>query len=142
MMSSSVLVVDLEDTRLQLDSSLHYVGCSIEGSAMLLPVIPPPVLEGTKHVEVSIHSLMPFSGHCIHVRLPSVVATWSGAPSMRVSVATISNKHLPLPQSLIQTVSANGKIGPLACRIRTIDPHNPSSLDADLNLIPEVTFQA
>ena len=137
MTPQAVLVVDLEDRWLQLDPSLHYVGCSIEGSTMLLPVMPPPVLEGTKDFEVLIHSLMPSSGHCLHVRLPCVVATRSGAPSMRVSVATISNKHLSNPQSLIQTVSANGEIGPLTSRVRTIHPDNPSSLDADPNLIPE-----
>ena len=140
MTPQTVLVVDLEDRWLQLDPSLHYVGCSIEGSAMLLPVMPPPVLEGTKHFEVSIHSLMPSSGHCIHVRLPGVVATWSGAPSMRVPVATISNKQLSILQSLIQTVSANGEIGSLSCRIRSIDPDNPSSLNADPNLIPEASM--
>lgn len=65
--SKSVSVLDLEDCWLQLDPSLHYIACSIEGSAMLLPMVSPLVLEGTEDLEVSIDSLVPCPCHCYHV---------------------------------------------------------------------------
>jgi len=59
--SQSVSALHLEDAWLQLGSGLHCVGCSTEGSAMLLLAMPPLALEGSKLFEVSIDC---FSHQC------------------------------------------------------------------------------
>ena len=136
-LSQSVSVLYLVDAWLQLDSSLHYVGCSIEGSAMLLLAMPPLVLEGTKHFEVSIDCLMPSSCLCKHALQSSIVASRSEAVSVRVTVDAISNKQLSRAECLVQCISANAQVSVPTSRVGTIDPHNPTSLDADSNLVPE-----
>jgi len=140
MISKSILVHDLKCGRLHLDLGLHNVGHCHESQAMLGSVVTPTILHGTKLLEEAIDCLMSCSCHCLHVLLSCVVATRSETPAMRILVATISNKQLIIHQSLIQSVSANAEIRPLASRVRTIHPYNPASLNADANLIPEASM--
>ena len=141
MILQSVLVAHLEDGWLQLNLSLHYVRCSIENNSMLLPVVSPLVPQGTKLFEVSIDCLMPSSCHIKHVLPSSVVTIRSEALTVLIFVDAISNKHLFTAECLVQTISANAQVSPPSCRIRTIDPNNPSSLDADPTMLSKLVRQ-
>ena len=104
---------------------------------MLASVVSPAILEGSKLLEDSIDRLMSSSCYSHHVLLSCVVASRSEAPTILVLVGAIRQKLLPRKQGLVQSVPADGQIRPVATRVRTIDPHNLTSLNADRNLIPE-----
>jgi len=80
------------------------------------------------------------SSNCFHVLIRIVDTSWSKRPTIAIFVGAIGKEDFISSQSFIQTISADSKVGPVAWSIGTIDPNNPTSLNADTNLVPETSM--
>jgi len=132
-----IIIVDLKGRIFDLDHGLNNVGNSTEDLAMLGSVMAEAVSQTMELLEETIDGLMAGSSNCFHVLIRIVKSIRSERPTIAITVGTIGKKEFIRSQCFIQTISADGKIGPVSWSTGTIDPDNPTSLNADANLMPE-----
>jgi len=132
-----IIIADLKGRIFNFDHGLNNVSNSTEDLAMFGSVMSKAILQATELLEETIDGLMVRSGNCFHALIRIVKSIGSERPTIAITVGAIGKKEFIKSQCFIQTISADGKVGPVSWSIGTIDPDNPTSLNTDTNLIPE-----
>jgi len=132
-----IIIVYLKCRIFDLDHGLNNVSNCIKDSAVFGSVMAEAVSQAMELLEETIDGLMAGSSNCFHVLIRIVKSIRSERPTIAITAGAIRKEEFISSQSFIQTISADGKVGPVAWSIGTIDPDNPTSLNTDTNLIPE-----
>lgn len=106
---------------------------------MLVNWMPPLSMEGFPFLEPPVNTLMPSSCQLLPVLLlPVVKVLPRNIKVLWVAlVATISNGTLITLKHVDYSIKGNLQVIELAAWVGTIQPYNPSSLNADTHFIPE-----
>ena len=104
---------------------------------MLGSVVPEAVMEDIELLQKTVDILMPRSGLTFHPLISVLLSSRGVTPAVSISIGTICKEDLIRSKGITHSIPGNTQIRPVTCRIRTIDPNNPASLDADTNFIAE-----
>ena len=106
---------------------------------MFRPVVSKLLSQTLEMLEPSIDALVPGSRYSLHMLIFVVESVWSIRPTMAVPVGAIGQEQFADIKSLVQAISADGQVGPVPRRVRTIDPDDITGLNADANLVAKST---